>query len=122
MAKHAEKTDMEKMLEMFMQMRQDDKARDERRELERMEREDRKEREAKAEKLQREQDEREREERKHRGRRKREKKRGMTQQVVTAAYGSSAYASPYNICQSAESPNITDKDDIDIFLRRLEMA
>ena len=90
MAKQAEKVSVDKLLELIMQMRQEDKIREEQREKERLDREDRRE----------------------------ERQACLLKQLKEAppAVPQTVYVNQHKL------PTMTDKDDVEIFLRQLEIA
>ena len=119
MTKQVEKSGVDKIMELFMQMRQDDKEREdrrlkdiqereERREIERLEREVRR----KKEDRDRDREEREREERRE------ERQARLIQQLKEAQP-----AIPQTIqINQHKLPVMTDKDDVENFIGQLEIA
>ena len=90
MVKQAEKSIVDKLLELIMQMRQEDKIREEQRDKERLDREERRE----------------------------ERQASLLKQLKEAppAVPQTVYVNQHKL------PTMTDKDDVEIFLRQLEIA
>ena len=84
MAQKSGQSNMEKMMELFLQMRQEDQKRETRREQDRLEREERRSRDEQMRELRREKEERDREEKKEREDRERDDRREERQiQLLT---------------------------------------
>ena len=112
MAQKADQTSVEKMMELFLQMRQDDQNRESNREQDRLDREERRLRE-----------EQQREEKWEREEREREVRREERQLQLLNQLKEAQLAVPQQVhINQHKLPLMTEKDDIEIFLRQLEIA